>query len=64
MINLFSKRVALKDSLGRISSEKLIENLDEKREELLAGGSIATPSFLGQVNKAKTAKSSGVLFWF
>lgn len=64
MINFFSKKVALKDNLDKISSEKLIENLDEQREELLAGGSIATPSFLSQANKAKTAKSSGVLFWF
>ena len=64
MINLFSKKSALQVNLDRISSEKLIEYLDEKREELLAGGAIATPSYLGQANKPKNAKSSGVLFWF
>lgn len=41
MINLFSKKSASQVNLDRISSDKMIENLDEKREELLAGGSMA-----------------------
>lgn len=61
MINLFSKKSASQVNLDRISSDKLIENLDEKREELLAGGAVALPSFLGQTNKAKNITTPVIL---
>ncbi|OKH39355.1 hypothetical protein NIES2119_06335 [[Phormidium ambiguum] IAM M-71] len=48
MINLFSKKSASQVNLDKISSEKLIENLDETREEFLAGG--ANKLFVGNLS--------------
>lgn len=63
MINLFSKKSASQVNLDKISSDKLIENLDEQREELLAGGAIALPSFLKQVNSAKNVDTPVIVVW-
>ncbi len=63
MINLFSKKSASQVNLDRIASEKLIENLDEQGEALLAGGSLAVPSYLSQDNKAKNAAIAVIFIW-
>lgn len=53
MINSFSKKTVSQVKLDSTSSEKLTVKLNEKQEELLAGGAIALPSFLNQANKGR-----------
>lgn len=60
MINLFSKKSASQVNLDRISSDKLIENLDEKREELLAGGS--NKLFVGGLSFNSVQQATGTNF--